>query len=49
MAPFGREFYRALAIGFLIGCAGMALSATGGAVQAHTPMLSLATHIHPAS
>ena len=38
MTPFGKEFYRALAIGFLIGCAGMALNANGvvGYAQAAT-------------
>jgi hypothetical protein len=38
MKPFGKEFYRALAIGFLIGCAGMALNANGvvGYAQAAT-------------
>ena len=44
MAPFGKEFYRALAVGFLIGCAGMALSTTGVAVHAHTPAGLLARH-----
>jgi len=34
MKPFGKEFYRAMAIGFLIGCAGMALSVSGVAVHA---------------
>jgi hypothetical protein len=34
MKPFGKEFYRALAIGFLIGCAGFALSMNGIAVHA---------------
>jgi hypothetical protein len=29
MGPFGKDFYRAMAIGFLIGCAGMALSVNG--------------------
>jgi hypothetical protein len=36
MKPFGKEFYRALVIGFLIGCAGMALSVGGVAVHART-------------
>jgi hypothetical protein len=35
MSPFGKDFYRALVIGFLIGCAGMALSVSGVAVHAH--------------
>ncbi len=35
MSPFGKDFYRALVIGFLIGCAGMALSANGLAVHAN--------------
>jgi len=34
MSPFGKDFYRALAIGFLIGCAGMALSVSNMAVHA---------------
>lgn len=29
MKPFGKDFYRALAIGFLIGSVGMALSVNG--------------------
>lgn len=37
MKPFGKEFYRALAIGFLIGCAGMALTANGIEVHAKSP------------
>jgi len=41
MTPFGKEFYRALAIGFLIGCAGMAMSVTGAVLHAHAPV---ATH-----
>ena len=35
MKPFGKEFYRALAIGFLIGSVGMALSVNGLAAHAH--------------
>ena len=35
MKAFGKEFYRALAIGFLIGCAGMVLAANGVASHAH--------------
>lgn len=36
MKPFGKDLYRALVIGFLIGCAGMALGATDLAVHART-------------
>ena len=43
MKPFGKDFYRALVIGFLIGCAGMALSVNGVAVRAHAaPVSSIA-------
>lgn len=35
MKPFGKEFYRALAIGFLIGSVGMALGTNGLATHAH--------------
>jgi hypothetical protein len=42
MKPFGKEFYRAMAIGFLIGCAGMALSVSGVAVHARTAI----SHAH---
>ena len=34
MQPFGKDFYRALVIGFLVGCAGMALSVNGVAGHA---------------
>lgn len=34
MKPFGKEFYRALLIGFLLGSAGMALTANGIEVSA---------------
>jgi hypothetical protein len=46
MTPFGKEFYRALAIGFLIGCVGMALHADGlvGYAQAATSHFSGITH-----
>ena len=40
MKPFGKDFYRALVIGFLIGCAGMALSVNGVAVRAHAAQAS---------
>ena len=35
MKAFGKEFYRALAIGFLIGSVGMALSVNGLTSHAH--------------
>ena len=35
MSPFGKDFYRALVIGFLIGCAGMALSINSVVAHAH--------------
>ncbi|WP_353228253.1 hypothetical protein [Novosphingobium sp.] len=33
MAPFDKQFYRALAVGFLLGCAAMAISTTGIVAQ----------------
>jgi hypothetical protein len=44
MKPFGKEFYRALAIGFLIGCAGMALSVNSVAVHARAAITSTIAH-----
>jgi hypothetical protein len=45
MTPFGKDFYRALAIGFLIGCAGMALSVNSAVVHAKaTHPVAHATH-----
>lgn len=43
MNPFGKDFYRALAIGFLIGCAGMAFSVGSSAVHAHSATAVAAT------
>lgn len=43
MKPFGRDFFRALAIGFLIGCAGMAFSVSGVALHAHSAPAIAAT------
>lgn len=40
MQPFGKDFYRALVIGFLIGCAGMALSVGSVATQAMPPAVA---------
>ena len=40
MKPFGKDFYRALAIGFLIGCAGMALSVNSAVVHAKSAAIS---------
>jgi len=40
MAPFGKDFYRALMIGFLIGCVGMAMSVGGAAVHARASVAS---------
>jgi len=37
MQPFGKDFYRALVVGFLIGCAGMALSVGSVATHAAAP------------
>jgi hypothetical protein len=51
MTPFGKDFYRALAIGFLIGCAGMALHANGLASHARAASVahahSVAGHPNP--
>lgn len=44
MQPFGKDFYRALVIGFLIGCAGMALSVGSVATQAMAPASAHAFH-----
>jgi hypothetical protein len=46
MTPFGKEFYRAMAIGFLIGCAGMALSVNGLTSHAHAAAFA---HAHIAA
>ncbi len=43
MQPFGKDFYRALAIGFLVGCAGMALSVNG--VAGHASAAPVMAHI----
>ena len=48
MQPFGKQFYHALAIGFLIGSLGMALSANGLSSHAHAAA-SHATTNHAAS
>jgi|GEM_PF-3566398 len=44
MGPFGKDFYRALAIGFLIGCIGMAINSSGVVGQAEA-----AVHFHSAA
>ena len=46
MKAFGKEFYRALAIGFLIGCAGMALSANGVATHARSATSHVQSAVH---
>ncbi len=46
MHPFGKDFYRALAIGFLIGSVGMALSVDGIAVHARSAPSHTASVAH---
>jgi len=45
MKPFGKDFYRAMMIGFLIGCAGMAMSVGGAAVHARAAVAGHAVGI----
>ncbi len=44
MTPFGKDFFRALLIGFLIGCVGMAINANGFADHAMAAVGSPASH-----
>ena len=50
MKLFGKDLYRALALGFLIGCAGMALNVNGAIsrAQAATSHIPIIGHISKA-
>jgi len=47
MTLLGKDLYRALALGFVLGCAGMAMNTTGliGRAQAATSHIPLIGHV----